>query len=105
MMIGSTSAYDTARTRGLCSGPHACQQVQSTGAWLNVDLGYSGRLAAVGVDLGSTNLMELNIRVGSTVVATGLENPLCVPTIANLPGFSKTLFGCAALGRYVTVQV
>lgn len=71
---------------------------------MTVDLGYRGQFAAIGVDLGQADLTELNLRVGNKTVVTGTENPLCLATIANLPGYSKTLFGCAATGRYVTAQ-
>ena len=33
----------------------------------------------------------------------GLENEVCQPSVSNLPGYSKTLFGCPLAGRYVTV--
>jgi hypothetical protein len=69
-----------------------------------VDLGYRGQFAAIGVDLGQADLTELNLRVGNKTVVTGTENPLCLATIANLPGYSKTLFGCTASGRYLTAQ-
>lgn len=69
-----------------------------------MDLGYRGQFAAVGVDLGQADLTELNLRVGNASVVTGTENPLCLATIANLPGYSKTLFGCEASGRYLTAQ-
>lgn len=71
---------------------------------MTVDLGYRGQFAAIGVDLGQADLTELNLRVGNKTVVTGTENPLCLATIANLPGYSKTLFGCTASGRYLTAQ-
>jgi len=75
----------------------------STGAWLTVDLGYRGQLAAIGVDLGSNDVTELSLRVGDRGVTTGTENDSCQPSVSNLPGYSKTLFGCTLTGRYVTV--
>lgn len=143
----------------------------STGAWLTVDLGYRGQLAAIGVDLGSNDVTELSLRVGNRRVTTGdthrppptpasspapppplpflrrcdrshgliscarhasrkvmtqheslvaglslgvlthqgckwragTENDFCQPSVSNLPGYSKTLFGCTLTGRYVTV--
>lgn len=82
----------------------ASSSADATGAWVTVDLGYRGQFAAVGVDLGAADLTKLNLRVGNAAVNSGVENPLCIPTIANLPGYSKTLFGCTAAGRYLTVQ-
>lgn len=76
----------------------------ATGPWVTIDLGYRGQFAAIGVDLGQSDLTELNLRVGNKTVVSGTENPLCLATIANLPGYSKTLFGCAAAGRYLTAQ-
>lgn len=78
--------------------------MEATGAWVTVDLGYRGQFAAIGVDLGAADLTQLNLRVGNMSVVAGVENPLCIPVIANLPGYSKTLFGCTAVGRYLTLQ-
>lgn len=71
-------------------------------AWLTVDLGYSSQLAAVGLDLGSSDLTTLSLRVGDIQPASGNENEACQPAISNLPGYSKTLFTCSLTGRYVT---
>ena len=43
----------------------------TTGAWVTVDLGYRGRLAAIGIDLGSNDVTELSLRVGNRAVVTG----------------------------------
>lgn len=100
---GGTGAY--LATDGADSGCSAVSSANAaTGAWITVDLGYRGQFAAVGVDLGQADLTELNLRVGNETVVNGTENPLCLATVANLPGYSKTLFGCEASGRYLTAQ-
>lgn len=42
-------------------------------AWLTVDLGYRGQLAAVGIDLGSNDVTKLSLRVGNTPTVTGMS--------------------------------
>lgn len=43
----------------------------SASAWMTVDLGYRASLAAIGVDLGSSDVNMLSLRVGDRPVVTG----------------------------------
>ena len=38
------------------------------------------------------------------VVVVGNENPLCLPAVSDLPGYSKMLYLCPASARYITVE-
>ena len=34
----------------------------------------------------------------------GDENPLCTPAVSDLPGYSKVLYLCPVMARYITVE-
>lgn len=47
--------------------------------------------------------MLLSVQEAVLCARTGTENGVCQPSVSNLPGYSKTLFGCSLKGRYMTV--